>query len=85
MVYELNKALYDQSKMLSLKQMVSKEYHEYLPLFLEAAVRTPPQRCTYNYNITLKEVFTTRFGQLYSLSKTELQTLGDWIQVNITK
>lgn len=55
MVYEINKVIEDPSKKLSLEQMIPREYHEILTLFLEAAARTLPPHRTYNHMITLKD------------------------------
>lgn len=46
MVNEINKALEDASKKLSLEQLVPREYHEFLSLFLEAAVWVLPPHHT---------------------------------------
>lgn len=83
-VYEINKALKFLSKKLSLKHMVTREYHEFLPLFSEAAARALPPRHTYHHKITLKEGCVGPVGPLYSLSRTELVILRDWIQDNLT-
>jgi len=44
----------------------------------------PPYR-PYNCKIPLQEGFTPPFGQLYSLSKTEVQVLKEWLEENLSK
>lgn len=49
--------IYSTGKKLSLDQMISKDYHEFLFLFLKAAALTLPLNRNYNSNITLKKRF----------------------------
>ena len=44
----------------------------------------PPHR-PYDHKILLREGFTPPFGSLYSLSKTELQALKEWLEENLSK
>jgi len=62
-------------KKLDLKNYIPVEYHEFLPLFLEALAKNLPPHRPYGHKIPLREIFTPRFGLLYSKSRTELQTL----------
>jgi hypothetical protein len=64
---------------------VSKEYHEFLPLFSEAVVKALPPHRSYDHKISLHERFTPPFRLLYLLSKIELQTLKDWLEENLDK
>ena len=48
------------------------------------ADKLPPHR-TYDHKIPLKPDFVSPFGPLYSMSKTELETLWTWIQDNLSK
>ena len=62
-----------------------KEYHEFLLLFSEAVAKALPPHWAYDQKIPLREGFTPRFGPLYSLSKTELQALKEWLEENLSK
>ena len=62
-----------------------KEYHEFLPLFLEAVAKALPPHRPYDHKISLREGFTPPFVPLYLLSKTELQALKEWLEENLSK
>jgi len=68
-----------------IKELVPKDYHEYLPLFKKAVAEVLPPHCPYDHKIPLKEGFTPPFGPLYCLSKLELQALRQWIDENLSK
>jgi len=72
-------------KQLDLADYVPKEYHEFLPLFSEAVAKALPPHRPYDHKIPLREGFTPPFGPLYSLSKTELQALKEWLEENLSK
>jgi len=72
-------------KQLDLVDYVTKEYHEFLPLFSEAVDKALPPHRPYDHKITLREGFTPPFGPLYSLYKTELQVLKKWLEENLSK
>jgi hypothetical protein len=70
---------------LNLVDYIPAEYHEFLPLFSEAVAKALPPHRPYDYKIPLREGFTPPFGSLYSMSKTELQTLKEWLEENLSK
>jgi len=72
-------------KKLVLEEYVPKEYHDFLPLFAEALAKTLPPHRSYDHKIPLREGFTHPFGPLYPLSKTELETLKEWLEENLSK
>jgi len=72
-------------KELDLKDYVPVEYHEFLPLFSETLAKNLPPHRPYDYKIPLQEGFTPPFGPLYSMSRTELQTLKEWLEENLSK
>jgi hypothetical protein len=84
-LYEINRALQPEKKQLNLADYVPKEYHEFLPLFSEAVAKALPPHRPYDHKIPLREGFTPPFGPLYSLSKTELQALKEWLEENLSK
>jgi transposase InsO family protein len=90
-LYEINQALglKEQSKEpkdeLDLKDYIPTEYHEFLPLFSEALAKNLPPHRPYDHKIPLREGFTPPYGPLYSMSRTELQTLKDWLEENLSK
>jgi hypothetical protein len=58
-----------------IRQLVPKEYHDFVPLFKKApADKLPPQR-KYDHTINLKPGFEPPFSPLYGLSREELLTL----------
>lgn len=89
-VYDIDKALMDPQEESILeddkiKELVPQDYHDYLPLFKKAVADVLPPHRPYDHKIPLKEGFTPPFGPLYSLSKTELQALREWIDENLSK
>jgi hypothetical protein len=90
-LYEINQALTvkDQSrepkKELDLKNYIPAEYHEFLPLFSESLAKNLPPHQPYDHKIPLQEGFTPPFGPLYTMSRTELQTLKEWNEDNLSK
>jgi hypothetical protein len=85
-LYKINKALKIKDiQQKPLQQLISKEYHEFLPLFDKViAEKLPPHR-PYNHKITLQQDFTPPFSPIYSVSREELQVLMDWIKKNLSK
>jgi len=67
-------------KELDLKDYIPPEYHEFLPLFSETLANNLPPYRPYNHKIPSQEGFTPPFGPLYSMSRTELQTLKEWLE-----
>ena len=86
-LYEINRALKPEGekKQLNLADHMPKEYHEFLPLFSEAVAKVLPPHRPYDHKFPLHEGFTPPFGPLYSLSKTELQALKEWLEENLSK
>jgi len=92
-LYELDCALRDYEKPQKepateddkSKDLVHKDYHEFLPLFKKAVAEVLPPYHSYDNKIPLKEGFTPPFGPLYSLSKLELQALRQCIDENLSK
>jgi len=77
-LYEINQVLgveQKPKKELDLKEYILAEYHEFLPLFSEALAKNLPPHQPYDHKIPLREGFTPPFSLLYSMSRTELQTL----------
>jgi len=86
-LFEINQALgvkEKPKKELDLKTYIPAEYHEFLPLFSEALAKNIPPHRPYDHKIPLREGFTPPFGPLYSISRTELQTLKEWLE-NLSK
>jgi len=87
-LHEINTALGTEEKTkkkLVLEDYIPKEYHEFHPLFSEALAKKLPPHRSYDQKIPLREGFTPPFGPLYSLSKTELETLKEWLEDNLSK
>jgi len=89
-LYEINQALgvgeqAKKPKELDLKDYVPVEYHEFLPLFSETLAKNLPPHRPYDHKIPLREGFMPPFGPLYSMSRTELQTLKEWLEENLSK
>ena len=87
-LHEINLALQPEEapkKKLVLEEYVPKEYHDFLPLFSEALAKNLPPHRSYGHKIPLREGFTPPFGPLYPLSKTELETLKEWFEENLSK
>jgi hypothetical protein len=87
-LHEINLALQSDEKpkkKLVLKEYIPKEYHDFLPLFSEALAKNLPPHRRYDHKIPLREGFTSPFGPLYPLSKTELGTLKEWLEDNLSK
>jgi len=80
--YEHKELLTEEEK---IKELIPKDYHEFLPLFKKAVAEVLPPHRPYDHKIPLKEGFTPPFGPLYSLLKLELQGLHQWIDENLYK
>lgn len=66
-------------------ELVPEQYHDYLKLFEKSvADKLPPHR-PYDHRIPLKEGFEPPYGPLYSLSRTELIALREWLDENLSK
>jgi len=88
-LYEINLALHPPQekpkKKLVLEEYVPIEYHDFLPLFSEALAKNLPPHRSYDNKIPLRERFTPPFGPLYPLSNTELETLKEWLDQNLSR
>jgi len=89
-LYEINQALgvkeqpRESKKELELKNYILAEYHKFLPRFSEALAKNQPPHQPYDYKIPLREGFMPPFGLLYSMSRTELQMLKEWLVENLS-
>src|SRR6202158_3469414 len=85
-LYEINKVsgLKDLQEK-PLEEVIPKEYHEFLPLFSKVIAEQLPPHRSHDHKITLQEGFTLPFGPIYSLSRTELEVLKEWIEKNLSK
>jgi len=88
-IYVIDQALLESSEASTtedqkIRDLVPAEYHEFLPLFKKAIAEIHAPHHPYDHKILLKEVFTPPFGPLYSLSKSELQALHQWIDENLS-
>jgi len=72
-------------KELDLTEYIPVEYHEFLPLFSEGLAKNIPPHWPYDHKIPLQEGFTPPFGPLYLMSRTESQTLTEWLEENLSK
>jgi hypothetical protein len=85
-LYKINWALDTMNlQAKSLKEVIPKEYHEFLPLLSNIVMETLPPHQPYNHQIQLHEGFTPLFGPIYSSSHEELQVLKKWIEKNLSK
>ena len=86
-LYDINKAIETKDlKERPLEEIVPKQYHEFLPLFSKVlADRLPPHRPGIDHEVGLKEGETPMWGPLYSMSRTELVVLKEWLEENMSK
>jgi len=87
-LHEINLALQPEEKpkkKLVLEKYVPKEFDDFLPLFSEALAKNLPPHRSYDQKILLHEGFTPPFRPVYPLSKTELETLMEWLEKNLSK
>jgi hypothetical protein len=83
---KINKALgINDLEAKSLEEVISKEYHQCLPLFSKVIAETFPPHRPYDHAIKLQKGFTPRFGPIYSLSHEELGVLKEWIEKKLFK
>jgi len=69
-----------------LEEIVPEQYHEFLPLFSKIlADRLPPHRPGTDHEVHLKEGETPTWGPLYSMSRTELVVLKEWLEETMSK
>jgi len=86
-LYDINKAIEAEDlKERPLDEVVPKWYHEFLPLFSKVLVdRLPPHQPGINREVHLKDGETPTWGPLYSMPKTELVVLKEWLEENMSK
>jgi len=86
-LYDINKAIEAKDlKERPLKQVVPKQYHEFLPLFSKVlADRLPPHRPRIDLEVWLKQGDTPTWGQLNSMSRAELVVLEEWLEETMSK
>ena len=70
---------------VGIKALVPEEYHEFLPLFMEAVHNVLPPHRIYDHSILLKEGSQPPFGPLYSLSRNELIAVREWLVKNLKR
>ena len=63
---------------------VLEEYHDFMDVFNKAKANTLAQHRPYNLKINLKGDSVPLFGQIYSMSQAELQTLQEFLDDHIT-
>jgi hypothetical protein len=61
------------------------EYHEFANIFSKEESDKLPEHRHYDHTIPLQEGTTPPFGPIYRLSPTELETLREYIDVNLRK
>jgi len=68
------------------EEVIPKQYHEFLSLFSKIlADRLPPHWPGIDHEVRLKEGETPTWGPLYSMSRTELVVLKEWLEENASK
>lgn len=65
--------------------LVPEEYHDFLPRFEEAVANQLPPHRKSDHTIPLKDGFQPPFGQLYTLSRFELEALKAWLEEILKK
>jgi len=66
-------------------QILPKQYHEFLPLFLDKTEDQLPPHRKYDHEIPLRPGFVPPFGPIYGLSPPELSALYEWLDENLNK
>jgi len=66
-------------------QILPKQYHEFLPLFLEKTEDQLPPHGRFDHEISLRPGFVTPFRPIYGLSPPELSALYEWLDENLDK
>ena len=86
-LYDINKAIEAKDlKEHPLEEIVPKQYHELLPLFSKVlADRLTPHWPGIDHEVRLKDGETLTRGPLYSMSRTELVVLKEWLEENMSK
>jgi len=66
-------------------QILPKQYHEFLPLFLEKTEDQLPPDGRFDHEIPLRPGFLSPFGPIYGLCPPELSALYEWLDENLDK
>ena len=66
-------------------QVLPKQYHKFLPLFLEKTEDQLPPHGRFDHEIPLRPGFVPPFGPIYGLSPPELSALYEWLDENLDK
>jgi len=86
-LHDINKAIETKDlKQRPLEEVIPEQYHEFLPLFNKVlADRLPPHRPGIDHEVRLEDGETPTWGPLYSMSRTELIVLKEWLEKNMSK
>jgi len=86
-LYHIHKAIEGKDlKERHLREIVPEQYHECHPLFGKVfADRFPAHRLGIDHNVRLRDGDTPTWRGLYSMSRTELVILKEWLKENISK
>jgi hypothetical protein len=69
-----------------LEEVIPKQYHEFLPLFIKVlADRLPPHRPNIDHEVQLREGETPSWGPRYKMSREELVVMKELLEDNMTK
>jgi hypothetical protein len=86
-LYDINKAIEPKDfKERPLEQIVPELYYQLLPLFSTLLVdRLRPHPSGIDHEVRLKNGETPTWGPLYSISRTELVVLKEWLEEDFSK
>jgi len=86
-LYDINNAIEaEELKEQPLEDIVPAQYHEFLHVFNPALVdHLPPHQPGIDHKVRLKDGETPLWGPLYSMSRTELEVLIEWLKENMSK
>jgi len=86
-LYDINKVIEAKDlKERPLEEIVPEQYHEFLPQCSKVlADWLPPHRPGIDHEVRLREGETPSSGRLYSMSRTELVVLKEWLEENVSK
>lgn len=68
-----------------IKDVIPKEYHEFLPLFSKVIAELLKPHRQYAHMIVLQQGFTSPFGLMYCISCTKIEFLKEWIEQNLSR
>jgi hypothetical protein len=86
-LYDINKAIEAKDlKARPLEEIVPKQYHEFFPLYNKVVGdRLQPHRPGIDHEVQLNDGETPTWGPLYSMSRSELVVLKEWLEENMSK